>query len=130
MLYSIVIVFDIKLSCIAGDEKIAKDLEELYKDIDSVEFYAGIVTEKTRSKAIFGSTVIELGGPFSVTGLMSAPICSPKYWKPSTFGGDIGFDIIKTATLEKLFCQNIDSDCPKIGFKVPFPLENDLHEEL
>ena len=118
------------LLCVSGNEDIAKDLEEFYGDIDSVEFYTGVVTEKTRSKAIFGSTVIELGGPFSVKGLMSAPICSPRYWKPSTFGGHVGFDMVKTATLEKLFCLNMDGDCPKIAFKVPFTLENDLHEEL
>ena len=117
-------------SYLAGDEEIAKDLEELYGDIDAVEFYTGIVAEKTRSKAIFGSTVIELGGPFSVKGLMSAPICSPRYWKPSTFGGDVGFDLVKTATLEKLFCQNMDSDCPKVAFTVPFPIDNDSHDEL
>ena len=115
---------------ISGDEEIARELKELYGDINAVEFYTGIVTEKTRNKAIFGSTVIELGGPFSVTGLMSAPICSPRYWKPSTFGGDTGFDIVKSATLEKLFCENMNNDCPKISFKVPYPLDNDSHDEL
>lgn len=96
-------------------------LSELYGgDIEAVEFYVGIVMEKTRPKAMFGSTVIELGGPFSVKGLMSAPICSRQYWRPSTFGGEVGFDIVKTATLEKLFCQNLGtSDCPTIAFKVP-----------
>jgi hypothetical protein len=93
-------------------------LEEIYGDIDAVEFYVGIVVEKTRPKAIFGSTVIELGGPFSVKGLLSAPICSPQYWKPSTFGGDVGFNLVKTASLEKLFCKNM-VNCPKISFEVP-----------
>ena len=88
------------------------------------------MTEKTRSRAIFGSTVIELGGPFSVKGLMSAPICSPRYWKPSTFGGDIGFNLVKTATLEKLFCDNMDNDCPKVTFTVPYSVDSDSHDEL
>ncbi|XP_053381120.1 prostaglandin G/H synthase 2-like isoform X1 [Mercenaria mercenaria] len=103
---------------LTGDTEVAKDLEEIYGDIDAVEFYVGIVVEKTRPKAIFGSTVIERGGPFSVKGLLSAPICSPQYWKPSTFGGDVGFDLVKTASLEKLFCKNM-ADCPKISFEVP-----------
>lgn len=103
-----------------GEEEIAKILEDLYGDIEAVEFYVGIVAEKTRPNAMFGATVIELGGPFSVKGLMSAPICSKQYWKPSTFGGHVGFNIVKTATLEKLFCLNMNpEDCPKISFKVP-----------
>ncbi|XP_052223154.1 prostaglandin G/H synthase 2-like isoform X2 [Dreissena polymorpha] len=106
---------------LTGDEEVALQLSELYGgDIEAVEFYVGIVVEKTRPKAMFGSTVIELGGPFSVKGLLSAPICSRQYWRPSTFGGEVGFDIVKTATLEKLFCQNLgESDCPTIAFKVP-----------
>ena len=118
------------LTYVTGNEELAKDLEELYGDIDAVEFYTGVVTEKTRSRAIFGSTVIELGGPFSVKGLMSAPICSPRYWKPSTFGGDIGFNLVKTATLEKLFCDNMDNDCPKVTFTVPYSVDSDSHDEL
>ncbi|KAL4218779.1 Prostaglandin G/H synthase 2 [Mactra antiquata] len=116
-----------------GETEVARDLEEMYGDINAVEFYVGIVVEKTRPHAMFGSTVIELGGPFSVKGLMSAPICSPQYWKPSTFGGDVGFDLIKTATLEKLFCLNMNTaECPKISFKVPnFDKTKDLlNEEL
>lgn len=89
--------------------------------------------EKTRPHAMFGSTVIELGGPFSVKGLMSAPICSPQYWKPSTFGGDVGFDIVKSATLEKLFCLNMKPmECPEISFVVPELKEpvNSMNDEL
>ena len=74
--------------------------------------------------------MIELGGPFSVKGLMSAPICSPRYWKPSTFGGEVGFDLVKTATLEKLFCENIGKDCPKAAFTVPYSFNDESHDEL
>lgn len=118
---------------LSGDEEIAKELEDIYGDIEAVEFYVGIVTERTRPNAMFGATVIELGGPFSVKGLLSVPICSKQYWKPSTFGGDVGFNIVKTATLEKLFCSNI-KDCPRISFKVPPEVlerdEQQLKEEL
>nr|ALG96647.1 cyclooxygenase b [Prochaetoderma californicum] len=109
-----------KFSELTDDPEVAATLEELYGDIDGVEFYAGLLSEKRRENNMFGALVIEMGGPFSVKGLMSTPICSPRYWKPSTFGGDVGFNIVKTASLEKLFCKNIPGDeCPLISFVVP-----------
>ena len=104
---------------LTGEKKLAKELENMYGDIDSVEFYVGLITEKRRNRAVFGEGIVEMGGPYSVKGLMANPICSPKYWKPSTFGGDVGFEIVNTATLEKLFCQNLKGDCPYVSFKVP-----------
>ena len=42
------------------------------------------------------------------------------YWKPSTFGGDVGFEMVKSASLqEKLFCLNIEGECPLVAFRVP-----------
>ena len=65
-------------------------------------------------------TMVNIGGPFAVKGMMSNPISSPQYWKPSTFGGDVGFDIIKTASIEKLFCQNMKpGECRNVGFRLP-----------
>lgn len=105
----------------SGDVKLANELEDLYGDVDAVEFYVGLMLEKHREDAMFPSSIIEIGGPFSVKGLMSNAICSPKYWRPSTFGGEVGFNIVKTATLKKLFCQNINGDCPLVSFRVPKP---------
>ena len=62
---------------------------------------------------------------------MSNPL--HKYWRPSTFGGQIGLDLIRSATLEKLFCDNlwkyeestdgrtvkVKEACPFISFKTP-----------
>ncbi|KAK3600354.1 hypothetical protein CHS0354_015951 [Potamilus streckersoni] len=116
---------------LTGDETLARDLEELYGDIDGMEFYVGLMVEKLRPRAIFGATIIEIGGPFSVKGLMSNPICSPRYWKPSTFGGETGFNIINTASLKKLFCQNIKEECPEnISFRIPDFVEGDVEEEV
>ena len=91
----------------------------MYGDIDAVEFYVGLITEKRRRSAVFGEALVEIGAPYSLKGLMANPICSPKYWKPSTFGGDVGFEIVNTASLEKLFCQNIKEKCPLVSFRVP-----------
>uniref|UniRef100_A0AAQ4RFZ5 Prostaglandin G/H synthase 1 n=1 Tax=Gasterosteus aculeatus aculeatus TaxID=481459 RepID=A0AAQ4RFZ5_GASAC len=100
------------------NEEIARELEELYGDIDAMEFYPGMMLEKTRQGAIFGESMVEMGAPFSLKGLLGNPICSPSYWKPSTFGGQVGFDIVNSATLKKLVCQNTRT-CPYVAFRIP-----------
>lgn len=97
----------------------AAELEELYGDVDAMELYTGLLVEKPRPSAIFGETMVEMGAPYSLKGLMGNPICSPEYWKPSTFGGKVGFDIINTASLQKLVCNNIQGPCPFVSFHVP-----------
>ncbi|XP_050414504.1 prostaglandin G/H synthase 2 [Patella vulgata] len=113
---------------LTGETKMAAELEELYGDIDGLEFYVGLIVEKRREKAMFGSSIVEIGGPYSVKGLMSNPICSPKFWKPSTFGGEVGFNLIKTASIQKLFCQNIKGECPTVSFQVPNYVEGDVED--
>lgn len=104
---------------LTGDIETADYLEALYGDIDAVEFYVGIIAEKRQYKSPFGQTMIEMGAPFSVKGLLSNPICSPGWWKPSTFGGETGFNIIKTRTTKDLFCDNISGDCGLVRFRIP-----------
>ncbi|CAG2191006.1 COX2 [Mytilus edulis] len=122
---------------LTGNKKLAKVLEDLYGDIDTVEFYVGLISEKRRPRGMFSEGLLEIGAPMSIKGVMSNPLCSPKYWKPSTFGGDVGFEIVNTATLKKLFCQNMRGDCPEVSFKVPGFVEQKRtdddcteHEEL
>ncbi|KAI3368576.1 hypothetical protein L3Q82_025586, partial [Scortum barcoo] len=102
-----------------GEKEMAAVLEEMYGHIDAVELYPGLLVEKPRPNAIFGETMVEMGAPFSLKGLMGNPICSPEYWKPSTFGGSVGFDIVNTASLQKLVCDNVQGPCPVASFHVP-----------
>ncbi|KAF7690037.1 prostaglandin G/H synthase 2 [Silurus meridionalis] len=104
---------------LTGEKKMAAELEELYGDVDAMELYAGLLIEKPRPNAIFSETMVEMGAPYSLKGLMGNPICSPEYWKPSTFGGKVGFDIINTASLQKLVCRNVKGPCPVASFHVP-----------
>uniref|UniRef100_A0A4W4DR89 Prostaglandin G/H synthase 1 n=1 Tax=Electrophorus electricus TaxID=8005 RepID=A0A4W4DR89_ELEEL len=101
-----------------GDEELARELEELYEDIDGMEFYPALLIEKTRPGAIFGESMVEMGSPFSLKGLFGNPLCSPEYWKPSTFGGQTGFDVVNSASLEKLVCLNTKW-CPYVSFHLP-----------
>uniref|UniRef100_A0A8D0EK58 Prostaglandin G/H synthase 1 n=1 Tax=Strix occidentalis caurina TaxID=311401 RepID=A0A8D0EK58_STROC len=108
---------------LTGEEEKAAELEELYGDIDALEFYPGLLLEKPQPDGIFGESMVEIGAPFSLKGLLGNPICSPEYWKPSTFGGATGFEIVKTASLEKLVCLNVKK-CPYVAFRVPDAAEN------
>ncbi|XP_035268543.1 prostaglandin G/H synthase 2 [Anguilla anguilla] len=104
---------------LTGETEMATELEELYGDIDAMELYPALLVEKPRPNAIFGETMVELGAPYSLKGLMGNPICSPEYWKPSTFGGKVGFEIVNTASLQKLVCNNLKGSCPVVSFHVP-----------
>lgn len=97
----------------------AAELEEMYGHVDAVELYPGLLVEKPRHNAIFGETMVEMGAPYSLKGLMGNPICSPEYWKPSTFGGQVGFQIVNTASLQRLVCNNVKGPCPVASFNVP-----------
>ncbi|XP_067397845.1 prostaglandin G/H synthase 1 isoform X2 [Emydura macquarii macquarii] len=105
---------------LTGDEEKAAELEELYGDINALEFYPGLLLEKRQPNSIFGESMVEIGAPFSLKGLFGNPICSPEYWKPSTFGGATGFEIVKTASLQKLVCLNLRR-CPDVAFHMPDP---------
>ncbi|KAL4635953.1 prostaglandin G/H synthase 2-like [Arapaima gigas] len=104
---------------LTGEKEMAAELEKMYGHIDSMELYPGLLVEKPRPNAVFGETMVEMGAPFSLKGLMGNPICSPEYWMPSTFGGRVGFEMVNTASLEKLVCQNIQGPCPLVSFHVP-----------
>uniref|UniRef100_A0A8D0BYP8 Prostaglandin G/H synthase 1 n=1 Tax=Salvator merianae TaxID=96440 RepID=A0A8D0BYP8_SALMN len=100
------------------DEETAAKLEKLYGDVDALEFYPGLLVEKSQPNSIFGESMVEIGAPFSLKGLLGNPICSPEYWKPSTFGGATGFKLVNTASLQKLVCLNVKR-CPYVAFRVP-----------
>ncbi|MBN3302333.1 PGH2 synthase, partial [Amia calva] len=104
---------------LTGEKEMAAELEELYGHIDAMEMYPGLLVEKPRPNAIFGETMVEMGAPYSLKGLMGNPICSPEYWKPSTFGGKVGFEIVNTVSLQRLVCQNVKGPCPVVSFHVP-----------
>ncbi|KAM4664317.1 prostaglandin G/H synthase 1 [Discoglossus pictus] len=110
---------------LTGEKTVSAHLESLYGDIDALEFYPGLLLEKPHPNHMFGEGMVEIGAPFSLKGLMGNPICSPEYWKPSTFGGEIGFNLVKTASLEKLVCLNIKR-CPFVAFHVPDAESKDI----
>ncbi|XP_063877051.1 prostaglandin G/H synthase 2-like isoform X2 [Scylla paramamosain] len=56
---------------LAGDPKLAADLEHFCRDIEAVEYYVSLVTARPSPSVTLPSTV-SLGGPWSVKGLVAA----------------------------------------------------------
>ena len=113
-----------------GDVVMSQELEKLYGHIDALEFYPGMLLEKSDS-SVTPFTMVNIGGPYAVKGMMSNPISSPHYWKASTFGGQIGFDIVKTTTIRDLFCRNMKpGECGHISFKLPDNNNNNNNDKM
>ena len=108
----------------------AAELEKVYGDIDAVDLYMGFFVEKRVYGSPFGMTFVTTGAPYSFRGIFSHPISSPEYWKPSTFGGSVGFEMVKSASLEKLFCLNIEGKCPLVAFRVPVELAREARKAI
>ena len=95
-------------------------MKELYgDDINGIEFFVGMMAEERRYEGIFGPAMYSIIGPFSLKALFATPVASEAFWRPSTFGGEKVFDVIKSTTLENFFCRNMPGECGYISFRVP-----------
>ncbi|XP_071439267.1 prostaglandin G/H synthase 2-like [Hetaerina americana] len=115
---------------LCGEQKLSKDLQLFYGDINAVELFTGIAAEKPRC-SVLSQTQMALGGPYIIKSLLSNPINSRGWWKPSTFGGPIGYDIVKGATIKELICKNRMKSCKGeelLSFHVP--TKKELEAEL
>lgn len=103
---------------LTGEKKLSKVLSDLYGgDIDAVELYVGTLVEKRYANKMFGLTLIELIASYSLRSVFSNAIGSPQYWRESTFGGKVGFDIVKSAKLDEIACRVIKG-CPRLQFQI------------
>lgn len=91
------------------------------------------------SGSIVPPTMILLAGPVALKGIMGNPIASSALWRPSTFGGKTGFEIVQKASLRKLFCLNLKGNCKNnvwVSFRTPFDVtsvsrkKNSLYHRL
>ncbi|KAL0276475.1 UNVERIFIED_CONTAM: hypothetical protein PYX00_004040 [Menopon gallinae] len=106
---------------LVGDAEMATVLKEIYGDIDAVEFVVGVFLEK-HPRSVLPPTMVYLAGPVVLKGVMESPLGSTALWRPSTFGGKTGFDIVQKATLRKLFCLNLKGNCKNnvwVSFRTP-----------
>lgn len=105
---------------VIGDWAVAKELEELYEDVESVELFVGTMCGRRRRRGLFNLLQLELGGASALYALHSNPIISKNWWRPSTFGGQEVFDVVQNSTFQSFICNNINQSCPYFSFIVPW----------
>ncbi|XP_050522602.1 prostaglandin G/H synthase 2-like [Daktulosphaira vitifoliae] len=99
------------------DKKLAVQLKNLYEDIENVELIPGMLVEKHKN-GVVSSTNMAISNNLIMTAILSSPIGSESWWKQDTFGGDEGFEIVKTATIKKLICYNLIDQCKSFDVKL------------
>lgn len=94
---------------LTGDQDTANKLQSVYDNVDDVEFLTGILTEKKN----YGNspTATILANSFIVNSILTNPLTSKQSWTPETFGGSVGFDIVKSASIKSLVCNNLVDNC-------------------
>jgi len=97
------------------DEETVKILRELYNNVDDVELLTGMLTEKKKPEML--STVQVMANSIIVNSILINPLNNEDSWKPETFGGNNGFDIVRSANIETFICNNLVDKCSD-GFKV------------
>lgn len=91
-------------------------LKSLYDNIEDVELLTGMLTEKSRRGIL--PTVTIMANSLIVNSILTNPLASKDSWKPSTFGGNDGFDIIRSASIEKFVCNNLVNNCEGLTVKL------------
>lgn len=90
----------------------AEKLQKLYGDIENVELLSGILTEKTTNG--LSQTLAVMTDSFVINSILTNPLTNS--WNSDTFGGDEGFEIVKSANIETFVCNNLPGKCD--GFEV------------
>jgi len=94
---------------LAGNWETAKRLAEAYHNVEDVELLIGMLTEKKQLGVL--STVNVMTNSFVVNSILRSPLYSKDFWKPETFGGDDGFDIVRSANIKTFVCNNLVDKC-------------------
>lgn len=85
---------------------IANKLKLLYKDVENVELITGMVTE-SKSTGVMSPTTIAVAYNSILNAILKNSLSNKHTWNPVTFGGNVGFDTVRFASIEKLVCNNI-----------------------
>lgn len=90
----------------------ADKLRNLYGNIENVELLSGILTEKTTDG--ISHTLAAMTNSFVINSILTNPLTNS--WTPDTFGGDEGFEVVRSANIETFVCNNLPGKCD--GFQV------------
>jgi prostaglandin-endoperoxide synthase 2 len=113
-------------SQITGDESLQKSLEDLYQDVDRLEFFVGLFAEEVRENSALSPLIGRMVGVDAFSQALTNPLLSIHVFKPETFS-EVGWKIIQeTNSLSQVLHRNV-----KAGerFAVKFTQDGDEIEE-
>src|SRR5687768_7706335 len=109
---------------LTGDPAVQRRLEELYGDIDDLEWYVGIWAEECPPDQMMGDLLTYMVGYDAFTQALTNPLLAPQVFTESTFTR-AGLRIIRgTRTLQQILARNIASPADAV---TRFTYEPDYH---
>ncbi|MEM9003236.1 MAG: peroxidase family protein [Cyanobacteria bacterium P01_F01_bin.86] len=105
---------------ITGDEYAQQKLQELYGDVDKVEFFVGLYAEDVRAGSTIPPLVARLIGIDAFSQALTNPLLTPQIFNKDTFS-PVGLEIIQqTKTLSDIVNRNVPQGDRR--YKVTFDL--------
>ncbi|XP_036370478.1 prostaglandin G/H synthase 1-like [Octopus sinensis] len=105
---------------LTGDWATAKELEELYGDVEAVEFIIGVLCARRAPHAMFNLMVQEAGALLSLQSLQSSLLYMKARGLLDNYGSIVVNNIVSTASYANLICSNIKQPCPPVTLFVPW----------
>jgi prostaglandin-endoperoxide synthase 2 len=104
---------------LTGDEATAKELGDVYNDIDKLEWFVGIFAEDYREAEIMGELMFTMVGNDAFTQALTNPLLAERVYNADTFSAE-GLAIIDgTETLADVVVRNSGiTDPEQVGFKI------------
>jgi prostaglandin-endoperoxide synthase 2 len=99
---------------ITGDREAQKLLQELYGDVDNIEFYVGLYSEEDRKNSAIPLLIERLIAIDAFSTVLTNPLLSDNVFNEMTFSTVGWNEIAKTATLADLVHRNVsekDRNC-------------------
>ena len=91
---------------LTGDRTIADELEQLYSDVDKLEWFVGIFAEKYGEAELMGELMVRMVGSDAFTQALTNPLLAQAVYNEDTFS-EVGLSIIEeTETLADVVCRN------------------------
>ena len=92
---------------ISSDPETCRALRGLYRHVDDIEFYVGMMAEDTRKNSVLAPLVGRLVGLQAFSQLMTNPLLAPEIYGPQTFS-ERGMQIIEqTKSLADVVHRNV-----------------------
>ena len=104
---------------LTGDEAMAKELRDVYVDIDKLEWFVGIFAEDYAEADIMGKLLTLMVGNDAFTQALTNPLLAERVYSADTFSTE-GLAIIDdTETLADVIVRNSGiTDQEQVGFKI------------